>query len=152
MGGKGVRKTRRPQPATQTVTFPKTWTEADAGRKTRKENYRSWVGRGSTKRDNHCWNSRNGAHRRSLGFAVCLQRNNADARAQNSNGEQDVLGWEGGPQSVTTIAGTRAMEHTGETSVLEAHGETEKVSPVRSTVRSTVCSIAIGKAKRLINL
>ncbi len=39
---------------------------------------------------------------------------NANARAQNDNGKKKVIGWVRGPQDVTAIAGTRAMEHTGE--------------------------------------
>ena len=44
-----------------------------------------------------------------FGYAVCLQWMNANARAQNSERELTPS-----PQSVTAIAGTRAMEHTGE--------------------------------------
>ena len=44
---------------------------------------RSWVGRGSAKRDSHCWNLRKAWM-------------NADARAQNSERELTVHGWEGG--------------------------------------------------------
>ena len=50
------------------------------GAKLERKEKRDWVGRGSARRDSHCWNLRK-------------TWMNANPRAQNSNGEQDVLGW-----------------------------------------------------------
>ena len=55
------------------------------GAKLGKRINRSWVGKGAAKLGGHCWNLRK-------------TRNNADARAQRSERELTVHGWEGGPQ------------------------------------------------------
>ena len=55
------------------------------GAKLERRTRRDWAGRGSARRDSHCWNSRK-------------TWMNADARAQNSDGESNVIGWVRGAQ------------------------------------------------------